>query len=310
MTTDPRRPPRANPRAPPDPREERRATESDRRVVEENIDRAARTRRIQASWCPSATAGGRPTSAPSSRSSREVAKGCGSTAWVTALMNVCAFFVASMNEQAQDDVWGTDPDARIAGVFNPTARPRRSTADTSSTAVELDQRFVLTPIGRSSACRSVNDEGEFVLAGDGVDPQQRARDRGHVVHHRACAAPAATPSTPRGVRTRSPSSLGARPADPRIRHPVQGRGVVPVGVHPGRGVDPRRAATRARPGRARLRDREGSQAGHRLQRVRVATRRPTFQLAISKAATLVDTAHLFAYRAPPTSTMRRRPVGR
>ena len=56
---------------------------------------------------------------------REVAEGCGSTAWVTALMNVCSFFVALMNEQAQDDVWGANPDARIAGVFNPTAQTRK-----------------------------------------------------------------------------------------------------------------------------------------------------------------------------------------
>ncbi|MEP7203008.1 MAG: hypothetical protein ABI894_10385 [Ilumatobacteraceae bacterium] len=57
--------------------------------------------------------------------SREVAKGCGSTAWVTALMNVCSFFVGLMNEQAQDDVWGANPDARVAGVFNPNAQTRK-----------------------------------------------------------------------------------------------------------------------------------------------------------------------------------------
>ena len=37
-----------------------------------------------------------------------------STAWVTALMNVCAFFTSLGNEQLQLDVWGSNPDARIS----------------------------------------------------------------------------------------------------------------------------------------------------------------------------------------------------
>ena len=57
--------------------------------------------------------------------SREVAMGCGSTAWVTTLMNVCSMFTGVMNEQAQDDVWGSDPDARVAGVFTPSSTSRK-----------------------------------------------------------------------------------------------------------------------------------------------------------------------------------------
>ncbi|ODU06481.1 MAG: oxidoreductase [Pseudonocardia sp. SCN 72-86] len=51
---------------------------------------------------------------------RELARGCGSTAWATSLMNVCAWFTGLWNEQAQDDVWREDPANRVAGVFAPT----------------------------------------------------------------------------------------------------------------------------------------------------------------------------------------------
>src|SRR4051812_44661340 len=47
----------------------------------------------------------------------EVARGCGSTGWVTALINICGWLGALYPERAQQDVWGIDPDARIAGVL-------------------------------------------------------------------------------------------------------------------------------------------------------------------------------------------------
>ena len=57
--------------------------------------------------------------------SRELARGDGATAWVTTLMNVCSWFAGLASAQAQDDIWGSNPEARIAGVFTPagTARP-------------------------------------------------------------------------------------------------------------------------------------------------------------------------------------------
>jgi alkylation response protein AidB-like acyl-CoA dehydrogenase len=53
--------------------------------------------------------------------SAEVARGCGSTGWVTALINICGWLGALYPERAQQEVWGDDPDARIAGVLTPTA---------------------------------------------------------------------------------------------------------------------------------------------------------------------------------------------
>ena len=49
----------------------------------------------------------------------EVGRGCGSTAWVGSLINVCAWLAALFPERAQADVWGSDPDAWIAGSLAP-----------------------------------------------------------------------------------------------------------------------------------------------------------------------------------------------
>ena len=61
--------------------------------------------------------------------SREVAMGCGSTAWVTALMNVCAFFTSLGNEQLQLDVW-----AAIRPPGSPACSVRRQPPPGSTVA--------------------------------------------------------------------------------------------------------------------------------------------------------------------------------
>jgi 3-hydroxy-9,10-secoandrosta-1,3,5(10)-triene-9,17-dione monooxygenase len=49
----------------------------------------------------------------------ELGRGCGSTAWVASLVNVCAWLAALFPEQAQRDVWGADPEAWVAGSLAP-----------------------------------------------------------------------------------------------------------------------------------------------------------------------------------------------
>ncbi|HEV2638219.1 MAG TPA: acyl-CoA dehydrogenase family protein [Actinocrinis sp.] len=53
--------------------------------------------------------------------SSAVAESDGGTGWVVALCNVCAWLVGLMSEQAQRDVWGANPDAKVSGVLSPTA---------------------------------------------------------------------------------------------------------------------------------------------------------------------------------------------
>jgi 3-hydroxy-9,10-secoandrosta-1,3,5(10)-triene-9,17-dione monooxygenase len=49
----------------------------------------------------------------------EIGRGCGSSAWVSSLINVCAWLAALFPERAQQEVWGPDPDAWIAGSLAP-----------------------------------------------------------------------------------------------------------------------------------------------------------------------------------------------
>jgi alkylation response protein AidB-like acyl-CoA dehydrogenase len=94
--------------------------ELDRRVVEESITalteagifRIAQPKRY----------GGYETSMRTMLDvSAAVAEADGGTAWVVTLCNVCAWLVGLFSEQAQDDVWGANPDAKVSGVLAPTA---------------------------------------------------------------------------------------------------------------------------------------------------------------------------------------------
>lgn len=55
----------------------------------------------------------------------EVAKGDGSTAWAVALLNVCTWFGTTFSQQAQDDVFGANPDAKCCGIFTPGSKAER-----------------------------------------------------------------------------------------------------------------------------------------------------------------------------------------
>ncbi len=52
-------------------------------------------------------------------------RGCGSTSWVASLINVCAWLASLFPERAQQDIWGANRDAWIAGSLAPhgTATP-------------------------------------------------------------------------------------------------------------------------------------------------------------------------------------------
>ncbi|WP_222050432.1 acyl-CoA dehydrogenase family protein [Modestobacter lapidis] len=49
----------------------------------------------------------------------------GGTAWVLTLTNVCAWLASLFPEQAQDEVFGADPDAKVSGVLAPTAETQK-----------------------------------------------------------------------------------------------------------------------------------------------------------------------------------------
>ena len=52
----------------------------------------------------------------------EVARGDGSTAWAVALLNMGTWFATTFSQQAQDDVFGANPEAKCCGVFTPGSK--------------------------------------------------------------------------------------------------------------------------------------------------------------------------------------------
>ena len=55
----------------------------------------------------------------------EIARGDGSTGWVTALMALATGFSSTFSQQCQDDILGSNPRARICGIFSPGDRSER-----------------------------------------------------------------------------------------------------------------------------------------------------------------------------------------
>ncbi|QDN93393.1 acyl-CoA dehydrogenase family protein [Streptomyces sp. RLB3-6] len=98
-------------------------TDRERRVPAENIDALAEAGLL--SLMQPARYGGLQTDYRTLMEvSREVGRACGSTGWVTSLLNACAWFVGMFPAQAQDDVWADTPDARVAGVATPKGTAR------------------------------------------------------------------------------------------------------------------------------------------------------------------------------------------
>ena len=94
-------------------------TEADRRVPEENIE-AIRDAGLFKLMVPRRLGGYETTIKTKMEVSAALAEACGSTAWVTGLTNVCGWLVGTLPDQAQQDVFGADPDARVAGVLAPS----------------------------------------------------------------------------------------------------------------------------------------------------------------------------------------------
>ncbi len=50
------------------------------------------------------------------RAGVEIGRGCGSTAWCMMIANMASLFVSNWPQEAQNDVWGTDPENLVCGV--------------------------------------------------------------------------------------------------------------------------------------------------------------------------------------------------
>ena len=99
-------------------------TEANRRIAQANIDALTNAGAFKV-MVPRRFGGYQMTIREKLEVSAAVAEACGSTGWVVALTNVCNWMASVLPDQAQQDIFGADPDAKVAGVLNPSADVRK-----------------------------------------------------------------------------------------------------------------------------------------------------------------------------------------
>ncbi|MCA2255995.1 acyl-CoA dehydrogenase family protein [Mycobacterium intracellulare] len=94
--------------------------EAERRVVEESISALTEAGAFRIA-VPRRYGGYETSMRTMLEVSAAVGEADGGTAWVVTLCNGCAWLAALFSEQAQDEVWGATPEAKVSGVLAPTA---------------------------------------------------------------------------------------------------------------------------------------------------------------------------------------------
>lgn len=272
-------------------------TEQDRRVPDENID-ALRDAGAFKVPVPKRYGGYEGSVRDKIETSRAVAlAGCGSTAWVTALQNVCAFFAGVMNEQAQDDIWADNPDARVAGVLTPSATSRKVDGgyivngawNWASGSYHADWSYVGVPI--------VDENGDFAFPATVLIPNTdiTIEDTWFVAGMKGTGSNtihAKDVFVPDHRVQPVPNLLMHDYATPFKDEIPYRSAFVPVAVLILAG--PQLGLAQAALDYVIA---KGHTRGIAYTDFDVQRDAPTFQLQIAKAATLVETAHLFAYKA-------------
>ncbi|MFJ6730128.1 acyl-CoA dehydrogenase family protein [Streptomyces sp. NPDC091281] len=101
-------------------REHAATTESGRRVPDEVIDALAESGLFKLAT-PRRYGGHQSSMRTMLEVSAALAEGDGSTSWVVTLVNVCNWLTSLFPAKAQDDVFGSDPEAKVTGVLTPTS---------------------------------------------------------------------------------------------------------------------------------------------------------------------------------------------
>lgn len=230
--------------------------------------------------------------------SSTIAEADGATAWVTTLLNVCAWLTGLYPAAAQDEVFGANPEAKISGVLAPTSTTRKVPGGFlvsgkwfwNSGSWMADWATLGIPI--------VNDAGEAVDQGLALIPATAMRiedtwfvagmcgtasncliaEDVFVPDHRVLSVPAA-------IGGNYPTEAGAEESLYRSAF-VPLLALVLVGSQLGLG----RAALEFVRSKA-------SQKAISYTFFTAQSQSTAFQLQIAEAAQLIDTAHLHAYRA-------------
>jgi alkylation response protein AidB-like acyl-CoA dehydrogenase len=230
--------------------------------------------------------------------SAAIAEADGGTSWVVNLTNICAWLASLFPLKAQDEVFGADPDARVSGVLAPSA-----TATKIAGGFRVTGKWFYNSGGWHAqwavlGMPIVNESGETIdqgLALIPIDDLER-EDTWFVAGMKASGSICLIAkdifipdhrvlSVPRAIE-------GDYPTESRGQEALYRSAFVPILalilVGPQLGL-----------GRAAL-EFVRQKAGSRPISYTLFEKQSTsvaFQLQIAQAATLIDTAHLHAYRA-------------
>lgn len=217
----------------------------------------------------------------------EVARGDGSTGWIASLMTVGTGFASTASAQAQEDIFGANPKAKVCGVFSPGSKSER-----------VDGGYVVSgrwPFASGSFTADWGSLGVLMEGGEmalALIPAEAwtieptwfvSRHAGHGQRHHRGRGP---------LRARSPDSAGQGHVRGALSHAVHRRTHGVDGLQRGRRRHSRRTADRS--GSARAGDHPGQaafQAGG-LHQLPGGEALPTHQLGVANAATKLHLAEL------------------
>jgi alkylation response protein AidB-like acyl-CoA dehydrogenase len=271
-------------------------TEEKRRIADENIA-ALETMGLLRLTQPARFGGYEASFRTQLEVTRELARGCGSTAWVASHLNICAWFTGMWNEQAQLDVWAGSPDNRVAGVFAPTST---STVVRGGYVVSgrwswcsgcLHAQWVLVGIPLTGTDGSAPDQGMvliplaelsiedtwFAAGMKGTGSNTVVADEVFVPAHRYVSV----------SRLLTGETDNPHKEEALYRIPFMAGGTLNV-------VGPQLGLAQAA---LDLVTRDAGQRGVALSAYGRKADAPVVQLAVASAASLIDTASLLAYRA-------------
>lgn len=98
--------------------------ETDRRIAQESID-ALEKAGLFRTTIPKRFGGSELNFASKIEVDAAVAEADGSTGWVVNLIGICNWMASLLPDEAQQEIFGADPGARVAGVLAPTAETTR-----------------------------------------------------------------------------------------------------------------------------------------------------------------------------------------
>lgn len=229
--------------------------------------------------------------------SATVAEADGGTAWVLALCTAPAWFVGKFSEQAQDEVWKDNPDARVSGVLSPHAQTVRVDGGLrvtgrwyyNSGSWHSDWAALAVPL--SDAAGNVVDQGAILLPRRDVTIEDTWFVAGMRSSESNCIVADDVFVPEHRVASLSQAIGGQDAGDPAVDILHRSAAIPLVALTlaaPQLGLG-RRALEIVR---AKAADKNIAYTSFTAQSDSVA-----FQLQLADAAMMIDTAHLHVYRA-------------